>query len=156
MSKKSAFVFIVILALLAGVYFAFNIYTKDKILALKTDLSKKGDERLFVDFLLENNNKCTYLDINLGNLKKESFLDEQNRTNYIHLRSFMPKKYEYIFILNEDGRKNLIFDNNASNIKGLFNVNVQKNEDNKSFIYLRAISPEDYNRLKKLQLNKNN
>jgi len=156
MSKKSAFVFIVILALLVGAYFAFKIYTKDKILSFETDIGKQDNEKLFIEYLSSHNRQSIFIDIALNQKQKDEFLDELNRSNYIHLRSFDPKRYEYVFIVDEDGDKNLIFDKNSSKLKGIFTIGIDQNSDKKRYIYLRSISPKEFNILKKSELNKNN
>ena len=156
MSKKSNFIFIAGLALGTLAFFAFKIYTKDKILSFESDIGKRSDEKVFLDYLNSHDKRSTFLDIGLNKAQKEEFLNEMNRSNYIHLRSYDPKRYEYIFIVDEDGDKNLIFDQNSSRLKGIFTIKLEQNSDNKRFIYLRSISPKELNILKKSELNKNN
>jgi len=149
MSKKSIFLSIIFLIIIIASVFAYKVYTKDKILSFESNIKSSIDEKVFIDYLLDHEGKATFLDIGLNKMQIKNFSDELNKTNYIHMRSFEPRRYEYIFITDEDQNKNLLFDTNSSRIKGIFNIAIKQDNDNKRYIYLRAISPSDLNYLNK-------
>ncbi len=148
MSKKIVAV-LLLLVLGFGFYF-FILYPQDRVLSVESSLLSKKDELIFIDILKDKKKKAIFCDLKLSKEQNREFREEYNRSEQIHIKSFDPKKYEYIFIDREDGKQGFIYDENSSTLKGLFLLDNKKDSSGKRYFYLRSISPKELKILNKI------
>jgi len=147
MSKKIIFLLVLAIIVFAGGYFAKE-YFKDRLDAYRADLSLKSKSKQLSNFFIKHDKESVYVELVLTDKQNDEFNQSiQNSPNF-HIKSLSNKKFEYIFHIREDGKREFVYDDKTKELKGIFMPHIQKTEDDITIINLLPLTPNEVKKIK--------
>jgi hypothetical protein len=147
MSKKIVFLSLFIVIAVGGSYFAKE-YFKDRLDLYKADLSLKNKTKQLSDFFVKHDKESVYVELILTPRQNVEFNKSiQNSPNF-HIKSLSNKKFEYIFHIREDGKREFVYDVKTKELKGIFMPHIQKTEEGITIINLLPLTPNEVKKIK--------